>query len=70
VAGVGAGLAIGYVLLARINLAQTGWHLPFQPSVTLVLSAVIPVLAAATAAGWYPAKLAAKRPISNALGYE
>jgi putative ABC transport system permease protein len=69
-AGVLAGLAIGYVLLAHLNVAQTGWHLPYQPTLSSALVAAAPVVLAAAAAAYYPARIAAARAICNALAYE
>jgi putative ABC transport system permease protein len=69
-AGVLAGLAIGYVLLAHLNVAQTGWHLPYRPTFSLALAAALPVVVAAAAAGYYPARVASRHALINALAYE
>jgi ABC-type antimicrobial peptide transport system permease subunit len=69
-AGVLAGLAIGYVLLSHLNVAQTGWHLPYHPSWISALAAALPVIGAAALAGFYPARRVAAQPVVNALAYE
>ncbi len=69
-AGMLAGLAIGYVLLFHLNVAQTGWHLPYQPTLTSALAAALPVICAAALAGLWPARWVAAQPVASALAYE
>jgi putative ABC transport system permease protein len=70
VGGVGLGLAIGHVLLGYINLAQTGWYLPFRPSWWSIAETALLVVAGATVSGWYPARHASRLVIAEALEYE
>ncbi len=68
--GIGVGLVLGVILLDYINLAQTGWYIPFRlplGSMGLTL-AMVPI--AAVVAGWYPARQAAALPVTSALEYE
>jgi putative ABC transport system permease protein len=68
--GIVLGLGIGHVLLAYVNVAQTGWYLPFRPSWAGVLEIAALVGLGSAAAGWYPARHAARLIVAEALGYE
>jgi ABC-type antimicrobial peptide transport system permease subunit len=70
VGGVVLGLALGHVLLRHINLAQTGWYLPYRPSWSSVVETALLVGAGSALAGWYPARHAARLVIADALEYE
>ena len=68
--GVALGVAIGHVLLDSINVAQTGWYLPYRPSWTVVVEIAALVVVSAALAGWYPARHAARLDIADGLGHE
>ena len=70
VAGLCLGVALGYVLLEHINLVQTGWYFPYRLSTRSVLEVALVTLPAAAAAGFYPAREAARLVITDALEYE
>jgi putative ABC transport system permease protein len=69
-AGVLLGLAVGYILLGYLNVAQTGWYLPYRPSWSAVIETALLVVAGSTLAGWYPASKAAALVVADALEYE
>jgi putative ABC transport system permease protein len=68
--GVVLGLAIGHVLLAYVNVEQTGWYLPYRPSWSAVAEIAVLIGTGSALAGWYPARHAARLVIAEALGYE
>jgi putative ABC transport system permease protein len=69
-AGVLLGMALGYVLLNHINLAQTGWYFPYRLSIASILEVSALTLPAAAIAGFYPARAAARLVVTEALEYE
>lgn len=69
-AGVVLGLAYGHLLLAHINLVQTGWYFPFRLSLGSIVEATTLTIAAAALAGLYPASKAAQLNIVAALSAE
>jgi putative ABC transport system permease protein len=69
-AGVLLGVALGYVLLNHINLAQTGWYFPYHLSIASILEVSALTLPAAALAGFYPARAAARLVVTEALEYE
>jgi putative ABC transport system permease protein len=68
--GFFAGLALGQLLIAVINLTQSGWYFPFRPPWLDILQACLVVVVVSTLAGWYPARAAAKLVVTEALEYE
>lgn len=70
VAGVIVGSANGYLLLAHINLVQTGWYFPYRISPFSLLEVALLILPASALAGLYPAHKAAQLVITDALDYE
>ena len=68
--GIALGVAIGHVLLDSINVAQTGWYLPYRPSWAVVVEIAALVVVSAALAGWYPARHAAGLDIAESLGRE
>jgi putative ABC transport system permease protein len=69
-AGILLGIALGYVLLNHINLAQTGWYFPYHLSIASILEVSALTLPAAALAGFYPARAAARLVVTEALEYE
>jgi putative ABC transport system permease protein len=68
--GVGGGLAVQWIALRRILVADTGWTAQWiVPWGDLALVAVLAVLTSALA-GIVPARAAARTPVRDALGYE
>jgi putative ABC transport system permease protein len=68
--GVVLGLGIGRILLGYLNVAQTGWFLPYRPSWGPVIETALLIVTASALAGWYPASKAAALVIADALEYE
>jgi len=68
--GIVLGLCIGHVLLAHINVAQTGWYLPYRPSWSGIVETAALVVAGSALASWYPARSAARRAVADALACE
>ena len=68
--GVAVGLVTGYILLYYINLVQTGWYFPYRPPALPLLQMAALVVAVSVAAGYYPAREAAKLQVTDALEYE
>jgi putative ABC transport system permease protein len=70
IAGVIVGSANGYLLLAHINLVQTGWYFPYRISPLSILEIAVLIIPASALAGFYPAQQAAQLVITDALDYE
>ncbi len=70
VGGVALGLVIGQVLLGYINVTQTGWYLPFRPSIWSIAETALFVAAGSALASYYPASNAARLAITEALACE
>lgn len=68
--GVLVGLGIGYILLRYIAGVQMGWHLPYEFPLKPILTMIAICLPASALAGFYPARQAARMPVSDALEYE
>jgi putative ABC transport system permease protein len=68
--GLGAGLVLGELLLAVVNLAQSGWYFPYHPPWLEIAQACGVVVVVAVLAGWYPARAAARLVVVEALEYE
>lgn len=70
VAGLGLGLALGYVSVVHVAPVQTGWFLPFRfPVASMTELSVIAVFVSAVA-GWYPGRKAAGLVVREALDYQ
>ncbi|HET8934868.1 MAG TPA: FtsX-like permease family protein [Polyangiales bacterium] len=69
-AGILLGFMFAYLLLAHINLVQTGWHFPFRVSVRAILEVLVLTVPAAALAGLYPAFTAARAPVTEGLESE
>jgi putative ABC transport system permease protein len=50
-AGIRLGLAFGHLLLAHINLVQTGWYLPYRVSPRAIAAVICLTVPAAALAG-------------------
>jgi putative ABC transport system permease protein len=69
-AGMCVGLALGYIQLGYINVAITGWQIPFRIPWSSCLELIVLTLGASALAGFYPARQAAATKITSALEYE
>jgi putative ABC transport system permease protein len=69
-AGILLGLMFGHLLLAHINLVQTGWHFPYQVSWRAIGEVLVLTIPAAALAGLYPAFAAARMHITEGLESE
>jgi putative ABC transport system permease protein len=69
-AGILLGFMFAYLLLAHINLVQTGWHFPFRVSVRAIAEVLVLTVPAAALAGLYPALTAARAPVTEGLESE
>jgi putative ABC transport system permease protein len=70
VLGTGAGLGLGYILVAYLNVTQNGWHFPFRPPWGALGETAGVVVLVSVLAGWYPAREAAATPVHEALECE
>ncbi len=68
--GIGCGLMCGEILLRSVNTVQLGWLWQFAFPGPALLRLFGLVMLAATIAGWFPARQAARLPIIRALKYE
>jgi putative ABC transport system permease protein len=69
-AGILLGFMFGHLLLAHINLVQTGWYFPYRVSLRAILEVLVLTLPAAALAGLYPALAAARLPVTEGLESE
>lgn len=70
IAGIAAGLMLGFILIHDIFVVQSGWYIQLLfPGVEIAQVGVLVVLVS-TLAGWYPAREAARLNVSDALEYE
>ncbi len=65
--GLAVGLAVGWVLVAVVNVQSFGWTLAFQPPWSSILGTVGLVVPACLAAGLVPALAAARKSIQEDL---
>jgi len=70
IGGTLVGSATGWVLLAHINVVQTGWFFPYRPAWLSVLETALLAIAVSGVAASYPARRAAALVIADALDYE
>lgn len=68
--GTALGLGGGVILLRSISLAATGWYFPMRPPLGGLAETAALVIAVSIFAGWYPAREAARMPVTDALEYE
>lgn len=68
--GTVLGLGSGFILLDSISLATTGWYFPMRPPAGGLAETAALVIAVSVFAGWYPAREAARMPVTDALEYE
>src|SRR6185312_5922764 len=69
-AGILLGLMFGHLLLAHINLVQTGWYFPYRVSLRAILEVSVLTIPAAALAGLYPATSAARMSVTEGLESE
>lgn len=69
-AGILLGLVFGHLMLAHINLVQTGWYFPYSVSVRAIVEVLVLTIPAAALAGLYPALTAARAPVTEGLESE
>lgn len=69
-AGILLGLMLGHLLLAHINLVQTGWYFPYRVSLRAILEVSVLTIPAAALAGLYPATSAARMSVTEGLESE
>jgi putative ABC transport system permease protein len=69
-AGILLGMMFGHLLLAHINLVQTGWHFPFRLSGRALAEVLLLTVPAAALAGLYPALSAARLQVTEGLESE
>jgi putative ABC transport system permease protein len=69
-AGILLGLMFGHLLLAHINLVQTGWHFPYRVSLRAITEVLVLTIPAAALAGLYPALAAARAQVTEGLESE
>jgi putative ABC transport system permease protein len=69
-AGVLLGLGFGQLLLDHINLVQTGWYFPYRLSFASLVEVSCLTIPASALAGLYPASVAVKLDITDALESE
>ncbi len=68
--GVAVGFAVSVVLIKVVNVQSFGWTIVFSWRVAEVVAATALALASAVAAGWFPARHAAKMAYVEALADE
>ena len=66
--GLVVGLALSLILIYVINVQSFGWTIQFHLPVGFLAQATVAVVAAATLAGLYPARLAARFELGDAGG--
>lgn len=70
VLGIVGGTILGYYSVASFGAAFNGWVFPYKFPAVWSLSLIPGVVLISTLAAWYPASLALKTPIVEALAYE
>jgi putative ABC transport system permease protein len=70
VLGVASGTLMGYYMVQSFGASFNGWIFPYRFPVAMALSLVPGVMVVAVLAAWYPASMALKTPIVEALAYE
>lgn len=65
--GVAAGLCLAWQLIAVINLQIFGWTINFSPQPGVWLQGLVLAIVAALGAGFFPARAAARRRLTDAL---
>ena len=70
VLGVACGSTMGYYVVRTFGAAVNGWIFPYAFPAAMSLALFPGVLLVSLAAAWYPAALALKTPLVEALAYE
>jgi ABC-type antimicrobial peptide transport system permease subunit len=70
VAGVAAGVPMGYVFVKVVGIVGTGWRLDYLFPIEGALRVAFLVVLTATFAGLYPARRAARMNVPESLAYE
>lgn len=68
--GLCVGVINGYVMLDVINKQETGWNVPVQVAPGLLAIYSLAVVVVGVLAAVYPARVAGRIPVVDALGYE
>ena len=68
--GIASGAIMGYYSVGSFGAAFNGWIFPYQFPAGMALSLVPGVIVVSLLSAWYPASLALKTPIVEALAYE
>ncbi len=70
VLGVVSGIILGYYAVGAFGAAFSGWVFPYRFPMTISLTMLPGVVFVSLLAAWYPARLALKTPVMEALAYE
>jgi putative ABC transport system permease protein len=70
IVGVALGLVLGWIIIVHVNGVHTGFYYTFTPPWLAYGVAAVWIMIAAAAAGWYPARSAARLSVTEALSYE
>jgi putative ABC transport system permease protein len=70
VLGIVCGTVLGYYSVETFGAAFNGWIFPYQFPLAMALGMLPGVLCISLLAAWYPANLALKTPLMEALAYE
>jgi putative ABC transport system permease protein len=68
--GIGAGAILGYYVINSFGAAINGWVFPYRFPTAMALALVPGVVGVSLLAAWYPARLALRMPLVEALAYE
>jgi putative ABC transport system permease protein len=68
--GIACGTVLGYYSVGTFGAAINGWIFPYQFPLGVALAMIPGVLLISLLAAWYPAGLALKTPLMEALAYE
>jgi putative ABC transport system permease protein len=70
VLGVASGIVLGYYAVGAFGAAFSGWIFPYRFPIVITLSLLPGVILISLLAAWYPARLALRTPVMEALAYE
>jgi len=68
--GIAAGAILGYYVINSFGAAINGWVFPYRFPTAMALALFPGVIAVSLVAAWYPARLALRLPLVEALAYE
>jgi putative ABC transport system permease protein len=68
--GIACGTVLGYYAVGNFGAAFNGWIFPYQFPLAMAIAMLPGVLCISLLAAWYPASLALKTPLMEALAYE